>query len=202
MSTKLTTSVWTTWFIWVTAGEFAGFLAPAVVGALTSSGPVLVLAGVAEGAVLGAAQCLVLRRIVPRLNARDWIVVTALAAGFAWAVVLLAVHYGEPLGTLPLAVLVPLSAVAGMGVLLSIGIGQWLVLRHHVDGAFRWVWATAVAWCAGLIVFTAFTTPLWQPGQPAARIALIGALGGLLMAATMAAITGAALARLLGRPDM
>lgn len=199
MSTKLTTNVWTTWFVWVTAGEFAGFLAPAVVGALTSSRPALVLAGVTEGAVLGAAQCFVLRRVIPRLSARDWIVVTAVAAGFAWTVALLAVHYGEPLGALPLAVLVPLAAVAGMGVLLSIGIGQWLVLRHHVDDAFKWVWANAVAWCAGLIVFTAFTTPLWQPGQPTALIALIGALGGLLMAATMAAITGAALARLLGR---
>lgn len=113
---------------------------------------------------------------------------------------MLAVRYGEPLGTLPLAALLPLAAVAGMGVLLSIGTGQWLVLRHHVDRAFRWVWATAVAWCAGLIVFTAFTTPLWQPGQHTALIALIGAPGGLLMAATMAAITGAALARLLGRP--
>jgi hypothetical protein len=200
MSTKLTTSVWTTWFLWVTAGEFAGFLAPAVVGALTSSGPLLVLAGVAEGTVLGAAQCLVLRRIVPRLNSRDWVVVTALAAGFAWAIAMLAVHYTEPLGTLPMAVLLPLAAVAGMGVLLSIGVGQWFVLRHHVDGAFRWVWATAVSWCAGLIVFAAFTTPLWRPGQPTALIVLIGAIGGLLMAATMAAITGAALARLVGRP--
>jgi hypothetical protein len=197
MSTKLTTSVWTTWFIWVTAGEFAGFLAPALTGALTSSGPVRVVAGVVEGAVLGAAQCLVLRRIIPRLSAAEWIGPTALAAGFAWAIALVAVHYGEPLGTLPIAALLPLAAVAGMGVLLSLGIGQWLVLRRHVDGAFRWVWANAVAWCAGLIVFAAFTTPLWQPGQSTVLVALIGALGGLLMAATMAAITGAALVRVL-----
>ena len=197
MSTKLTTSVWTTWFIWVTAGEFAGFLAPAITGALTSSGPLLVLAGTIEGAVLGAAQCLVLRRTIPRLNAPEWIGVTALAAGFAWAVAMLAVHFGEPLGTLPMVVLLPLAAVAGMGVLLSMGIGQWLLLRHHVDDASKWVWANAVAWCAGLIVFGAFTSPLWQPGQPAVLVALIGAAGGVLMAATMAAITGRALVRLL-----
>jgi len=196
MSTKLTTSTWTTWFTLVTAGEFAGFLVPALTGALTSSGPLLVLAGVAEGTVLGAAQWLVLRRIVRRLRARDWIGVTALAAGFAWAVAMLTVHYGEPLGTLPLAVLLPLAAVVGAGVLLSMGIGQWLVLRHHLDGASTWVWANALAWCGGLAVFTVFTTPLWQPGQPPALIALIGAAGGLLMAATMAAITGVALVRL------
>ncbi|WP_329792131.1 hypothetical protein V1227_09470 [Lentzea sp. DG1S-22] len=83
MSTKLATGVWATWFIWVTAGEFADFLVPAVVGALTSFGPALVLAGVAEGAVLGAAQCFALRRTIPRLIAQDWIGVTALAAAFA-----------------------------------------------------------------------------------------------------------------------
>ncbi|MET8765146.1 hypothetical protein [Lentzea sp. NPDC004782] len=196
MSTKLTTSTWTTWFTLVTAGEFAGFLVPAITGALTSSGPLLVLAGVAEGTVLGAAQWFVLRRLVHRLRALDWIGVTALAAGFAWAVAMLTVHYSEPLGTLPLAVLLPLAAVVGAGVLLSMGVGQWLVLRHHLDGASAWVWANALAWCGGLAVFTVFTTPLWQPGQPPALIALIGAAGGLLMAATMAAITGVALVRL------
>ncbi|MGW4210369.1 hypothetical protein ACWEIJ_20440 [Lentzea sp. NPDC004789] len=197
MSTKLTTGTWTTWFTLVTAGEFAGFLAPAVTGALTSSAPRLVLAGVIEGAVLGAAQWLVLRRSIPGLKPWHWIGVTALAAGFAWAVAMLTVHYGEPLRTLPLAVLLPLAAVAGLAVLLSTGIGQWLVLRHHVDDASTWVWANAVAWCGGLIVFTVFTTPLWQPGQPTALVVLIGAVGGLLMAATMAAITGSALVRLL-----
>ena len=49
----------------------------------------------------------------------------------------------------------------------------------------------------GLLVFFAVTTPLWQPGQPPVLIALIGALGGLLMAATTAAVTGAALTRLV-----
>ena len=90
-------------------------------------------------------------------------------------------------------------SIAGIGVPLSLGTGQWLVLRHHVAMAHLWVGANAVAWAAGLVVFTAFTTPLWQPGQPVVLIALIGALGGLVMAATMAAITGSALTRLLNR---
>jgi hypothetical protein len=73
-----------------------------------------------------------------------------------------------------------------------LGAAQWLVLRH-LDGSSTWVWADAFARCGGLAVVTAFTTPLWQPGRPPA---LIGAAGGLLMAATMAAITGIALVRL------
>jgi hypothetical protein len=51
-----------------------------------------------------------------------------------------------------------------------------------------------------LLVFTAATTPLWQPGQPIVVIAAIGVLGGLLMAGTVAALTGWALVRLLRKP--
>ncbi len=187
------------WFRWTTAGEFAGFLAPALAGALTSSPQLLVLAGVIEGAVLGAAQSVVLRRVDRTLQPRHWIGATALAAGCAWAIAMLAVHSSKQLNTLPLAAIVPLAAVAGTGVLLSLGIAQWFVLRGHFPNAHTWIWANALAWGAGLVVFTAFTTPLWQPDQSPELIALIGALGGLLMAATMAAITGTALARLVRR---
>lgn len=188
-----------TWFRWVTLGEFIGFGVPAVVGALTSSVTLLVLAGVLAGAVLGLAQAHVLRRYLSQLRMGEWVGVTALAAGFAWSIALLAVPNGERLAPLPLPVLLVIAAVAGTGVLMSMGIGQWLVLHHHVPQADIWIWANAGAWAAGLVVFTALTTPLWQPGQPTVLVALIGALGGLLMATTMAAITGATLAHLLKR---
>ncbi|MDX8052345.1 hypothetical protein SK571_23410 [Lentzea sp. BCCO 10_0798] len=192
------------WFRWTTAGEFAGFLAPALAGALTSSPQLLVVAGVVEGAVLGAAQAVVLRRVDRTLNSYRWIGATALAAGFAWALAMLVVRNSDRLNALPLAAVLPIAAVAGVGVLLSLGTAQWFVLRDHFPRAQRWIWANAFAWGAGLLVFTAVTTPLWQPGQPPELIALIGALGGLLMAATMAAVTGAALTRLVrdrGAPD-
>ncbi|GLY49824.1 hypothetical protein [Lentzea sp. NBRC 102530] len=200
MSTKLTTGdLRGVWFLRVTAGEFLGFLVPALAGALSAPAPVLVLAGVAEGAVLGAAQWSVLRRTFPVLRAGAWIGVSALAAGFAWAVALLAVDNGERLNSLPLPAVLAVAALSGTAVLLSLGTGQWLVLRRHVPGSSLWIWANALAWAAGLLVFTAFTTPLWQPGQTTALIALIGASGGLLMAATMAAITGLFLYRLAQR---
>lgn len=187
------------WFAQVTAGEFAGFLAPALAGALAAPTPVLVLAGVVEGAILGAAQWNVLRHTFPSSIARWWIGVTALAAGFAWAVVLVAVDNSEHLNSLPSPVVVLLATVLGAAVLLSLGTGQWLVLRRHVQGGSIWIWANVLAWAAGLLVFAAFTTPLWRPGQAPPLIALIGALGGLLMAATMAAVTGHFLLRVLRR---
>jgi LPS O-antigen subunit length determinant protein (WzzB/FepE family) len=41
------------------------------------------------------------------------------------------------------------------------------------------------------------STPLWQPGQSAALVVAIGLLGGLLVAATVAALTDLALLRLV-----
>jgi hypothetical protein len=188
--------IWQSWFRWTTAGEFAGFLTPALAGALSSSPQLLVLAGVVEGAVLGAAQAVVLRRVDRTIPTRSWIGATALAAGFAWAIAMLAVHNGDRLNTVPLAAVLPIAAVAGTGVLLSLGTAQWFILRNHFPNAHLWIWANALAWAAGLLVFVAVTTPLWQPGQSTELIALVGALGGLMMAATMAAITGSALTRL------
>jgi hypothetical protein len=71
-------------------------------------------------------------------------------------------------------------------------------LPHETTPALRF--ASALAWLAGLAAFLAFAMPLWQPGQRLAQVVAIGLAGGLLMAATMAAVTGFALVRLL-RPD-
>jgi hypothetical protein len=86
---------------------------------------------------------------------------------------------------------------AGVVLLCSIGLAQWTVLRRHVPGAAWWVVWTAAAWIVALGVFAAVTTPLWQPGQSAVTVSLIGVLGGVLMAVAMAVVTGAGLRRLL-----
>ena len=70
------------------AGELVGFAVPALAGALAEALGlaqgvmviVLVCAGSLEGAVLGLAQSLVLRRYLPSMRCRDWMVATALAA--------------------------------------------------------------------------------------------------------------------------
>ena len=194
------------WFVSVTVGEFAGFAAPALAGALLAGAPdrvfapALLLAGAVEGAVLGVAQARVLRRVLDDLPIGRWIGVTAAAAVVAYGIGLAPALLTDRLFALPLAVLIPLSAVAAVVLLASIGTAQWTVLRHRVHRAWRWIPVTAVAWAAGLGVFTAVTTPLWQPGQPVALVAAIGAVGGLAMAATVAAVTGAALPHLLVPP--
>ena len=190
----------------MTVGEFAGFAAPALAGALLSGAPervfapALLLAGAIEGAVLGFAQARVLRRVLDGLPVGRWIGVTAAAAVVAYAIGLTPALLADRLLALPLAVLIPLCAVATVVLLASLGTAQWTVLRHRAHRAWRWIPVTAAAWAAGLGVFTAVTTPLWEPGQPVALVAAIGAVGGLAMAATVAAVTGVALLRLLVPP--
>jgi hypothetical protein len=191
------------WTMSVTVGEFIGFCVPAFVGALVMGQPTavafaaLVAAGSLEGAVLGWSQARVLRRPLPSLSARRWVVGTSAAAALAWSFGMLpsTAHVLWSRWPVPLAVL----AAAGLAVVLlcSIGAAQWLELRRHVPRAGRWVAATAAAWCAGLVAFSAVTSPLWRPGQRPAVIAAIGALGGVVMAVTVAAGTGWALIRLL-----
>jgi hypothetical protein len=123
-----------------------------------------------------------------------------LAAALAWGIGLLPMLTDGLLFDLPILVVVPVVAVLGAVLLGSIGTAQWLLLRHQIHGSGVWIATTAGAWSAGLLIFTAVTTPLWQPGQPIVLITAIGMLGGLLMAGTVAALTGWALIRLLDKP--
>jgi hypothetical protein len=127
---------------------------------------------------------------------------TAGAAALAWAIGLLPSTVGGGLAGWPVPLLIALATVGGLVLLLSIGTAQWLVLREHVPRAGRWIWATAVAWVLALGLFTAVTTSLWQPGQAVATTVLIGVLGGVVMAATVAAVTGIAVVRLCGSGDL
>ena len=185
-------------------GETAGFLVPASVAALLPSDlgdggrliPLL-LAGAVEGSLLGWAQSMVLRGVLPGFPSAAWIVRTALAAAFAWLLGLLPALFWDRLQDLPPVLANGLAVAGGALLLLSIGVAQWTVLRDVVPGSGRWIGWTALAWLAGLGVFVLVSTPLWQPGQSAVVVALIGALGGLLMAVTVAAVTGSGLVRLL-----
>jgi len=195
--------VWRSWFGWTTAGETLGFTVPAAAAALTADRsawvtvPALLAAGAVEGALLGLAQATVLRRVLPALPASRWVIATSAAAVVAWLIGLLPSVFGGQLTTWPAWLQIAAGGIGGTILLLSIGSAQWLVLRDHLPRAGRWIAITAGAWLAGLAAFMVVATPLWHEGQPALLIAVIGAFAGLVMAATVAAITGFGLVRLL-----
>ncbi len=194
-----------TWFVWVTIAEVVGFLAPAVAGAVTADAttvmalPAVLLAGAIEGVVLGLGQGLVLRGAVPDLPVLRWVTATTAGAVVAYLLGMLPSTMSGAVAAWPVWLLVVLGVPAGLLLLGSIGTAQWLVLRRYVRRSASWIVTTAVAWTAGLGVFLVVSMPLWQPGQALVLTVGIGALGGLLMAATMAAITGAGLVRLFER---
>jgi deazaflavin-dependent oxidoreductase (nitroreductase family) len=186
----------------VGAGEFLGFCAPALAGALIAVNgvptlPVLVLAGCLEGMVLGYSQAWVLRQRFPALSTRRWVAATSVAAALAWLLGMLPSTLQETWSNWP----GPAVAIAGLvvgGTLLScMGVAQWTQLRRHVPRARPWIIGTTLAWSLGLLAFFAVTSPLWQPGQPPVVVAAVGVLGGLCMAIVMAAVTGLTLVHIL-----
>ncbi|TIC88504.1 hypothetical protein E8D34_05070 [Nocardioides sp. GY 10113] len=198
------------WVALVTLCEAVGFAVPAAVGALLADAPwplllgALLAAGAFEGALLGAGQATVLRRVLGGLDPGRWTRLTALAAVAAYALGMAPSTwaqglYDDPTG--PGAALAwALAGLGGLVLLVSIGGAQWLELRRRLPGAWRWVPAAALAWLAALAAFLVIATPLWRPGQPAALGVLIGVAAGVVMAAVQAVITGVAMSRLVG-PD-
>jgi deazaflavin-dependent oxidoreductase (nitroreductase family) len=189
-------------------GELAAFSVPTAVWGLTaiaglSDGAAylpVVLAGAGEGAVLGYAQSRVLRGVLPALDPRAWMRVTAAAGALGWAVGLMPSTFHGAFSGFPVGVLVVLGAIGAIVLLGSIGAAQATVLRRHVDHAGRWITANALAWLAGLpVVFVAFAV---APDAPAGARAAFAVAGGLGMGFTVAVVTGVALVRLLRSPRL
>jgi hypothetical protein len=201
--------LWRRWVLATTAGESVGFCVPAVAGVAAAAldlpavaaFALLLAAGWVEGFVLGSAQQWALRGRLGRLTGRAFPRATAAAAVVAYAVGMLPATVGDSLGRLPVAVVAPAGVVGGLVLLGSIGTAQWLVLRRHGYDAPWWVLTTAGAWVCGLGVFMAVATPLWRPGQPVVVTVLVGVVAGVLMAATVAVLTGFAAVRLVRRFD-
>jgi hypothetical protein len=196
--------LWRRWTIATTLGEFAAFSVPGVAGALAwglgipAAGlfGVMAVAGTAEGAILGSAQWLALRRELAGLRWRDWAGATALGAGAAWTLAMVPAAFWDQLEDVHPAMPVALLAPAGAGVLLSVGAAQWLVLRRFVERAGWWMPANAAAWAIGVTLVIAAMNPTTED-TPAAVVAAVSATSGLGMGAVVAAITGAALVWLL-----
>jgi hypothetical protein len=195
-------ALWLRWVAAMTAGELVGFSAPAAIGAtgyaLSAPGALtlvpMVAAGAVEGAVLAFAQSLVLRRELPGFRTRDWVVATALAAAYAWAIGMTPSALGGFAEDHP-ELMIAGAAVLGPVLLNSVGVAQWWVLRRHVHHAQWWIVANAGGWLVGIsAVFGAMA--LVQEGDPTWRIALAGILGGICMGAIVAFVTGYALVRL------
>jgi hypothetical protein len=190
------------WTLATTIGELVGFAVPTIIGliavALKVSDimmvPVMAVAGMGEGACFSFAQWLVLRKYIKNIE-KQWILYTAIAAGLAWIIGMLPSSLGDP-SKLPIQILVPAITILGIFFLLSIGTAQWLVLKKHVQKAGWWITANAIAWPLG-VATTFIPITLVPDGAPIGLWIAAGITGGIMMGATVGAITGWFLVKLL-----
>ncbi len=187
------------WVLAVTAGEATGFMIPAAAGGILALAaapawlayPVMIGAGACEGALLGLGQSVGFGpSVVPR---RLWVAATAAGAAVAWSI-----------GMLPSTIagfdpanpwMLPGIVIGALLLLVSIPTLQWLVLRRVIPRALRWVPINAGAWAAG-ILWTLAPSPFIDERTPAPALFASYAVAGLLMALTVAAMTGPAARRI------
>ena len=154
--------------------------------------PLAPLAGTVIGVPVGAAQWLVLRRIVPDSTA--WIWVTGLGFGAAWLILMTVGFYavGSPV----------FGGAAGAAVL---GLAQMMVARRWSDRAPMWVPVSTAAWTAfvAIVMFAPRSFPILGPVSDrlvswAAGYATQSALGAACVGSLVAGgVTAAALVWML-----
>lgn len=181
------------WILVVGPGEFVAFAFPAAAGVLVSSSgtgnAVIITAGFFEGVILGAAQYFAMRRRLPGLRPRAWVLLTGAGAVVAYLCGLLPSSWSGWM-TWPAPLQFAGLAILAAFLLVSIGVAQWVELRRLLRGAGWWVLGTSVAWLIGLAFFFVIAPPLWHEGQPVGTAIAIGLIAGAAMAVAMAVVTG------------
>lgn len=201
--------IWRRWVVACTAGELLGFGGIPVLGGAISlwlteglgAGErslilyaVAVLGGLGEGTVLGWFQARILAEHLPEVTGHRWMRATALAAAFAWACGMLAPTADDLVGlsaTARVAIWIP----AGLLILFSIGTAQAWVLRGQVTRPGLWIAGNVLGWLAGLP--WTFVLPALLPETAPLIVWIVTfCVAGVLMGATVGAVTGVFLLRL------
>lgn len=165
----------------------------------------VVAGGLVEGVALGVAQAAGLRRWLPRLDSRRWVLVTVTVAGLGWAAasapaVLAGDSDGGSGGEPPLLLVLGGGAALGVAMGAVLGAAQALVLRGRVRHPWRWVGANALAWSPAMaVIFLGATAP--AAGWPAPAVVALGTATGLAAGATLGLVSGWFLPSLTGPPQ-
>lgn len=177
------------------------------IGILWAALITVVAATLVEGTAVGLLQGNVLRRALPRLTLRSWWPATSAGALVAWAMGMLPstlLNMAQESGGAPPAEIsqwLTLLLAAGLGAVAGpiLGIGQWWVLRVHVQRAWLWIPAQSLAWAAGMPLI--FQLMDWvAPGAFTPTDALIVVAMLFAAGAVVGALHGWVLVRLLRTP--
>lgn len=181
------------WVACTVAGEAAGFTVAAALAAtqdLTHMPALVVLlgAGAIEGALLGRGQAMAMNRLqLPATILRLWPVATSVAAMVAWSIGLIPSSLERISWSSWVAW--ALAGVLVLALLASIPTAQFMLLRTALPTAGRWIRFNAVAWLLGLC-WTFAPPAVVKPDTPVISEIGVYAIAGVLMATTVAIITG------------
>lgn len=205
--------LWRDWIAANTVGELLGLGVAALITitvartqAVPPAAEILIVTaaflaiGAYEGAIVGGAQWLVLRRVLPSVGGKQWIGATVVGAIVAWMLgripSALADGNGGAAAEPSLPVILVLSAAAGAVLGVILGVAQWVVLRDHVRHAGMWIGANALAWAVGMpLIFLAAGIPSAQ--TPALAIGALALVAIGVAGAVVGAIEGVFLRLLL-----
>jgi hypothetical protein len=160
---------------------------------------VIVAGGLIEGTALGVLQAAWLARRFPGLSRLGWIVTTILIAGLGWALAAAPAALSDPTEAEPDPVFILVMA-AGLGLAMGalLGVGQALVLRHHVRHPWRWVSISAAAWTpVMMVIFTGATVP--DVSWPTPLVIVLGALTGVVAGGILGLVSIALMPVLTGQ---
>ncbi len=96
----------------------------------------------------------------------QWVLVTSLSWALGWAVALpllprMLSRFSIAYGSAEANYFLVIPATAGA----IVGIGQWLYLRRHMDGAWRWVPATLLAMTLSVVALVGMITRVLWDGE-------------------------------------
>jgi MFS family permease len=151
----------------------------------------VVAGGLVEGLALGGLQAAGLGRMLPELNRRRWLLVTAAVAGVGWAAASApAALSGDDGGAVPPLLLI-LGGAIGLGVVMGAVLGavQATVLRTVVRHPWRWVAANMAAWAPAMaVIFLGAGAP--GADWPLPTVVALGAVTGVAAGGVLGLVTG------------
>jgi hypothetical protein len=156
----------------------------------------VVAGGLVEGVSLGTLQSAGLRRVLPGLNRRRWVLVTTAVAGVGWAAGSAPSVLSDHADTASPPLLFMLTGALALGALMGalLGAVQARGLRGLVRNSSRWVLANAAAWAPAMaIIFLGAGTP--GDDWPTIAVLAMGAVTGAAAGAVLGLVTGSVLPR-------
>ncbi|MCT7950451.1 hypothetical protein NG798_11675 [Ancylothrix sp. C2] len=177
------------WWQWVGC-NMGGFLFSLLLIEIGERGEINALEGMLGGAVIGLAQSFALRK---KFKGREWWVLVNIAS---WGLVAFT-GIGAIGWMAPKTQIIPLRMVYGIvnGTFVggAIGVAQWLLLKHQIPQAWRWILAMSMAWAIGLAIGWTFGGVL----RAATGLFVAEVIGLTVAWGLVGAITGIALIILL-----